>query len=51
MRIVIEGHELPGATCVSAGVLLTNVHVGVQVRTTPDHWSEPTRRVLGGRST
>ena len=36
MRIVIEGHDLPGATFVSAGVLLTNVHVGVQVRNTPD---------------
>jgi len=36
MRIVIEGHDLPGAMFVSEGVLLTNVHVGVQMSNVPD---------------
>jgi hypothetical protein len=31
MRIVIEGHDLPGAAFTSDGVLLENVHVAVQV--------------------
>ena len=31
MRIVIEGHDLPGAEFVSEGVALHNVHVAVQV--------------------
>jgi hypothetical protein len=31
MRIVIEGHDLPGAEFVSDGVLLHNVHVAVQI--------------------
>jgi uncharacterized protein DUF5990 len=31
MRIVIEGHHLPGAEFVSDGSPLHNVHVGVQV--------------------
>ena len=35
MRIVIEGHDLPGAEFVSDGVPLHNVHVAVQVGTEP----------------
>src|SRR6187200_476335 len=35
MRIVIEGHDLPGAEFVSDGELLRNVHVGVQVGNEP----------------
>ena len=35
MRIVIEGHDLPGAEFVSDGVLLRNVHVALQVGTDP----------------
>ena len=31
MRIVIEGHDLPGVEFVSDGVALHNVHVAVQV--------------------
>ena len=31
MRIVIEGHHLPGAEFVSEGVPLHNVHVAVQI--------------------
>jgi len=31
MRIVIEGHDLPGAEFVSEGVALHNVHVAVQI--------------------
>ena len=31
MRITIEGHDLPGRQFVSEGVVLDNVHVGVQV--------------------
>jgi len=31
MRIVIEGHDLPGAAFVSDGVPLHNVHVAVQI--------------------
>jgi hypothetical protein len=30
MRVVIEGHDLPGAAFMSDGVLLENVHVAVQ---------------------
>jgi hypothetical protein len=36
MRIVIEGHHLPGATFTSDGVVMSNVHVGVQVGADPD---------------
>jgi hypothetical protein len=36
MRVVIEGHDPPGGEFVSDGVLLTNVHVGVQVRNDPE---------------
>jgi hypothetical protein len=35
MRLIILGHELPGATFVSDGVLLTNVHVAAQVDKDP----------------
>ena len=35
MRIVIEGHDLPGATFVSDGTPLRNVHVAVQVGSQP----------------
>jgi hypothetical protein len=35
MRIVIEGHDLPGAEFVSDGALLRNVHVAVQVGKEP----------------
>ena len=35
MRIVIEGHDLPGAEFVSDGVALHNVHVAVQVGKEP----------------
>ena len=35
MRIVIEGHDLPGAAFVSDGVPLRNVHVAVQVGSQP----------------
>ena len=35
MRIVIEGHDLPGAEFVSGGVPLRNVHVAAQVGTDP----------------
>jgi hypothetical protein len=35
MRIVIEGHDLPGAEFMSEGVLLHNVHVAVQVGKEP----------------
>jgi hypothetical protein len=36
MRVIIVGHDLPGRTCPQPhGVLLTNVHVGVQRRTEP----------------
>lgn len=35
MRIVIEGHDLPGASFVSEGHPLTNVHVAVQVGKEP----------------
>ena len=35
MRIVIEGHDLPGAEFVSDGVALHNVHVAVQIGTEP----------------
>jgi hypothetical protein len=35
MRIVIEGHGLPGAEFVSEGALLRNVHVAVQVGNDP----------------
>ncbi len=35
MRIVIEGHDLPGAEFVSEGVPLHNVHVAVQVGKEP----------------
>ena len=35
MRIVIEGHDLPGAEFVSDGVPLHNVHVAVQIGTDP----------------
>jgi hypothetical protein len=31
MRIVIEGHDLPGAEFVSEGLQLHNVHVAVQI--------------------
>ena len=31
MRIVVEGHDLPGAEFVSEGVLLHNVHVAIQI--------------------
>ncbi len=36
MRVVILGHDLPGREFVSEGALLTNVHVGVQVRREPE---------------
>ena len=35
MRIIIEGHDLPGAQFVSDGALLENVHVAVQVGKDP----------------
>jgi hypothetical protein len=35
MRIVIEGHDLPGVEFVSDGAPLHNVHVGVQVGKDP----------------
>ena len=35
MRIVIEGHDLPGAEFMSEGVVLHNVHVAVQVGKEP----------------
>jgi hypothetical protein len=35
MRIVIEGHDLPGAEFVSDGVHLRNVHVAVQIGREP----------------
>ena len=35
MRIVIEGHDLPGADFVSDGVALHNVHVAVQIGKEP----------------
>ena len=35
MRVVIEGHDLPGAEFVSDGVPLRNVHVAVQVGKEP----------------
>ena len=35
MRIVIEGHDLPGAEFVSDGVLLHDVHVAVQIGKEP----------------
>jgi hypothetical protein len=35
MRIVIEGHDLPGVEFVSDGEPLRNVHVGVQVGKDP----------------
>ena len=35
MRIVIEGHDLPGAEFVSEGVPMHNVHVAVQVGREP----------------
>jgi hypothetical protein len=42
MRIVIEGHDLPGAEFVSDGVVLHNVHVAVQIG------KEPVGQVSGG---
>ncbi len=35
MRIVIEGHDLPGAEFVSDGIPLHNVHVAVQIGKEP----------------
>jgi hypothetical protein len=35
MRIVIEGHDLPGSAFMSDGVLLENVHVAVQIGSEP----------------
>ncbi len=35
MRIVIEGHDLPGAQFVSDGIPLHNVHVAVQIGKQP----------------
>jgi hypothetical protein len=35
VRVVIEGHDLPGRRFLSDGTQLTNVHVAVQVRTQP----------------
>lgn len=35
MRLVIDGHDLPGAEFVSGGALLRNVHVAVQVGKDP----------------
>jgi uncharacterized protein DUF5990 len=35
MRLTIRGHHLPGREFTSDGVLLRNVHVGVQVRSEP----------------
>lgn len=35
VQIVIEGHNLPGRTFRNAGVPIHNVHVGVQVRSSP----------------
>jgi hypothetical protein len=35
VRVVIEGHDLPGAEFMSDGVLLHNVHVAVQVGKDP----------------
>jgi Family of unknown function (DUF5990) len=35
MRIVIEGHDLPGADYVSEGLPLHNVHVAVQIGKEP----------------
>ena len=35
MRVVIEGHDLPGAEFVSAGIPLHNVHVAVQIGKQP----------------
>jgi hypothetical protein len=35
MRIVIEGHDLPGAEFVAEGVPLHNVHVAVQIGKDP----------------
>ncbi len=35
MRVVIEGHDLPGAEFVSDGVPLHNVHVAVQIGKEP----------------
>ena len=35
MRIIIEGHDLPGAEFVSDGVPLQNVHVAVQIGKEP----------------
>ena len=36
MRVVIDGFELPGRTfCAADGSPLTNVHVGVQIRSDP----------------
>ena len=46
MRVVINGHDLPGRTCPQpGGVMLTNVHVGVQRR------SEPVELVPGDADT
>ena len=36
MRIVIEGHDLPGAQFTSEGQPLHNVHVAVQIGTGPE---------------
>jgi hypothetical protein len=41
MRIVVEGHDLPGSEFVSDGVGLHNVHVAVQIG------DEPVGRVRG----
>ena len=35
MRVVVEGHDLPGAEFVSDGVPLHNVHVAVQIGKQP----------------
>src|SRR3954453_16161544 len=35
MRIVIDGHDLPGTEFVSDGVVLQNVHVAVQIGIEP----------------
>ena len=38
MRIFIVGTDLPGRTfCAPGGAPLDNVHVGVQIRTEPEH--------------
>ena len=38
MRLVLNGADLPGRTfCDPDGTLLDNVHIGVQIRTEPQH--------------